>query len=95
MKRTQIQLPDWLFAAAKEVADAKEISLAELVRRGLEYMVATTPGVESEEDEWQLPQPHDLGSQDPFTAPNWREALHTDRLRVVEDRERDDAGSQP
>lgn len=85
MKRTQIQLPDRLFALAKSVADKKEISLAELVRRGLEYMVAVTPGGADRAGAWELPKPQTLESQDPFTDPNWREQLHTGRLRVAED----------
>ncbi len=94
MKRTQIQLPDQLFAAAREVAEQKEISLAELVRRGLEYMVAVTPGAGTTQTEWELPQAYPLSSQDPFAEPNWREKLHTDRLRVAEDKETYDAGSE-
>ena len=39
MTRTQIQLPDALYAQAKRLAEREEMSLAELVRRGLEHMV--------------------------------------------------------
>ena len=85
MKRTQIQLPDWLYALAREVASRKEISLAELVRRGLEYMVAVTPEATGEHHTWDLPRPHALESSDPFVAPDWREQLHGERLRVAED----------
>ncbi len=76
MKKTQIQLPDWLFAAAKDVAAEKEISLAELVKRGLEYMLAVTPRAGDQATKWQLPQPHSLESSDPFIAPDWREQVH-------------------
>ena len=86
MKRTQIQLPDTLFAMARQVAERKEISLAELVRRGLEYMVAITPGTDAA-SEWSLPAAHALDSRDVFTEPNWREQLHTERLKVAEGRE--------
>lgn len=46
MTRTQIQLPDDLYRRAKELAADREISLAELVRNGLEYMLSalTPPG---------------------------------------------------
>jgi len=84
MKRTQIQLPDGLFAAARAVAARKEMSLAELVRRGLEYMVAVTPGDGESQQGWQLPDPHALGSADPFADEGWREKVHTERLRVAE-----------
>ena len=84
MKRTQIQLPDWLFVAARDVAERKEISLAELVRRGLEYMVAVTPETGKTLKEWRLPDPRRLESEDPFMVSDWREKLHAERLRVAE-----------
>jgi hypothetical protein len=37
MKRTQIQVPDALYQQAQVVAEFHEISMAGLVRRGLEY----------------------------------------------------------
>lgn len=44
MTRTQIQLPDELYQQAKALATDREISLAELVRRGLEReLVSLTP----------------------------------------------------
>jgi len=84
MKRTQIQIPDQLYALARDVAAQKEISMAELVRRGLEYMVAVTHGTEKEQKEWELPRARALSSNDPFAEPYWREQLHTERLRVAE-----------
>jgi len=94
MKRTQIQLPDWLFTAARDVAARKEISLAELVRRGLEYVIATTPGTTAGQDEWKLPAPHNLKSIDPFVVPDWRERLHTERLQVADEGEKYDGDSK-
>jgi hypothetical protein len=41
MVKTQIQVPDELYKKAKEIAKAKEWSLAEVFRRGLEYMAST------------------------------------------------------
>ena len=87
MKRTQIQLPDWLFAAAHDLAESKEISLAELVRRGLEYMVAVTPNATEAAREWAIPEARALGSNDPFADPDWREQLHMQRSQVAEDGE--------
>lgn len=95
MKRTQIQLPDWLFRSAHELAERKEISLAELVRRGLEYMVATHPDIGETPGMWQLPDAHRLESSDPFAEPGWRERLHTERLRVAEDRASYDGENGP
>jgi hypothetical protein len=94
MKRTQIQLPDWLFDAARNVAETKEISLAEVVRRGLEYMVAVTPEAKRGGRRWKPPRPHALESGDPFLAPDWRDRLHLERLRVAEGREAYDAGEE-
>lgn len=92
MKRTQIQLPDWLFAVAQDVATSKEISLAELVRRGLEYMVAVTPNVGISNKKWQPPASHSLGSSDPFIVPDWREELHVRDLKVAEESAKYNAG---
>ncbi len=59
MVRTQIQLPDELFARAKKICAAREMSLAELARRGIEYTLNVyAPEVDSE---WQLPAPKSLG----------------------------------
>lgn len=47
MTRTQIQLPDDVYDRARKVCKSREISLAELARRGLEYILsvyATQPG---------------------------------------------------
>jgi len=81
MKRTQIQLPDALYVSAKGLADQKEISLAELVRRGLEYLISVSPEASPE---WSLPAGRDLGGNDPFASESWRTELHMDRLRVAE-----------
>ncbi len=84
MQRTQIQLPDHLFDAARALASRKEISLAELVRRGLEYLIATSPETAVSSEDWELPAPHDLNATNPFTNENGRADLHGARLRVAE-----------
>lgn len=43
MIRTQIQMPDQLFQRAKRFAEARETSLAELTRRGLELLLDRWP----------------------------------------------------
>ena len=82
MTRTQIQLPDDLYRRAKALAAAKEISLAELVRNGLEYMLNVSAPPESATKKWELPKPFDLGPRlvDPFADPNWRANLYMTRL---------------
>jgi len=72
MVRTQVQLPDILYARAKRVAERQEMSLAELVRRGLEHMVRVYRSDEDPVPEWQMPDGVALGD---FRAPvsDWRE----------------------
>ncbi len=61
MVRTQVQIPDELYAKAKRLAEQREISLAELARRGLEYMLSVYPTTEGLVPNWQPPQPRHLG----------------------------------
>lgn len=84
MIRTQVQIPGELYANAKRVAARREISLAELVRRGLEYMIAVS-AVDSPAEAWTLPKAKSLGGSDPFAAPGWRADIHRSRLRVAEE----------
>ena len=59
------------------MAAAREISLAELVRRGLEYILAVSASIPSSEAKgWQLPEPMHLGKTDPFADPDWRLKLY-------------------
>ena len=55
MVKTQITVPDELYAQAKDIAKTREWSLAEVFRRGLEYMVSTHPEVVAGES-WELPE---------------------------------------
>lgn len=76
MIRTQIQLPDQLYRQAQQLARGREISLAELVRRGLEYMISVAPEAQVTGEAWTLPRPRNLGGKDPFADPEWRANLH-------------------
>ena len=76
MTRTQIQLPDLLYKQAKQLAEVREISLAELVRNGLEYMLRVSAPIVEPRKEWQLPTPRKLGSLDPFQDEQWRADLY-------------------
>jgi hypothetical protein len=61
MTRTQIQLPDDTYARAKKLCEAREISLAELARRGIEYILSVyDPGLDANR-EWHPPTPRKLG----------------------------------
>lgn len=55
MVRTQIQLPDELHDRAKRFAAAREMSIAELVRRSLEVFFDQHPEPKDVERHWTLP----------------------------------------
>jgi hypothetical protein len=79
MVRTQIQLPDALYSRAKSLAERQEMSLAELVRRGLEHMIRVYRAGDDAGLEWRLPDPVALGD---FLAPlsDWRELASASRV---------------
>ncbi|MGA0333021.1 MAG: hypothetical protein ACO3N7_08610 [Kiritimatiellia bacterium] len=54
MIKTQVQIPDELYRAAKRVARERELSFAEVMRRGLEYIVTVYPTLDKEP--WELPR---------------------------------------
>lgn len=56
MVRTQIQLPDDLYRRAKRFAEAKELSLAEITRRGLELFLDRFPAQPENSSTWVLPR---------------------------------------
>ncbi len=61
MTRTQIQLPDDVYARARKVCASREISFAELSRRGLEYMLSVYAPEPAPAQEWEPPKPRRLG----------------------------------
>jgi hypothetical protein len=77
MIKTQVQLPDALYREAKRVAREREISLAEVLRRGVEYIVRVYPPIPPEQTSWRPPRPKPLGA---FRVPetDWR-SLANDR----------------
>ncbi len=66
MVKTQIQLPDDLYREAKRVSREREISFAEVVRRGVEYITRVYPTAGDRKGEWSPPAPRRLGA---FRAP--------------------------
>ena len=73
MTKTQIMVPDELYTQAKEIAKTREWSLAEVFRRGLEYMVSTHPEVVAGKD-WELPE---------LPAGNFKQGLDGVELRAL------------
>lgn len=71
MIRIHFKLPDELYSEAKRIAAEQGISVAEVLRRGLEQMRLMHPRRPGRCD-WQPPQPIKLGK---FLAPeeHWRE----------------------
>ncbi len=71
MIKTQVQIPDDLYKEAKRVAREREMSLAEVMRRGLEYMTQVYPPLEATKA-WSPPKPRHLGN---FltSSEEWRE----------------------
>ena len=71
MIKTQVQIPDDLYKEAKRVAREREMSLAEVMRRGLEYMTQVYLPLRPS-TKWSPPEPRHLGS---FLASSdeWRE----------------------
>jgi hypothetical protein len=56
MTRTQVQLPDELYQRAKSFAAQRELSLAEMTRRGLELFLARFPETTPPQRTWKLPK---------------------------------------
>jgi hypothetical protein len=55
MIRTQVQLPNELYDKAKRFSREREMSLAEVVRRGLELLFDRYPAEPLSEEPWVLP----------------------------------------
>ncbi len=67
MTRTQIQLPDELYQRAKDFASEREISLAEIARRGVELFLSRFPEHRPNKPAWQLPKINGGGIKVPLS----------------------------
>ncbi|MFA5508022.1 MAG: CopG family transcriptional regulator [Vulcanimicrobiota bacterium] len=79
MKRTQIQLPETLYDQVKRLAEEQEWSIAEVLRRGAEYMVGCYPP--RAQLGWTPPCARPLGD---FKAPcdSWRDLAEAPEGRL-------------
>jgi Ribbon-helix-helix protein, copG family len=55
MTRTQIQLPEPLFGRLRRIAQARDISVAEVIRRGMEIYAMSCPETDLAAKSWTLP----------------------------------------
>jgi hypothetical protein len=55
MIRTQIQFPDPLYRRLKEIAEQKDWSLSEVMRKAAEHFVERFPATETNHEGWQFP----------------------------------------
>ncbi len=55
MIRTQIQFPDPLYKRLKEIAEQRDWSLSEVMRKAAEHFVERFPNHPEDEDNWQFP----------------------------------------
>ncbi len=78
MKRTQVQLPETLYAEVKRLAEEQEWSVAEVLRRGAEYMVSCYP---VREEDWAPPGSQAVG---PFLLEpeQWRDLADSSDARL-------------
>ena len=82
MTRTQIQLPDELYQRAKIFAAQREVSLAEITRRGLEMFLDRFPESPAPKKRWKLPKVDGGGIEVPL--PELREiAAGDEELRSL------------
>jgi len=77
MIRTQVQLPDALYRQLRALAETKEWSISEAVRRSVEILLQSYPKNPASPEEWELPQARSMGG---FLVPpdQWR-SLATER----------------
>ncbi len=62
MIKTQIQLPDELYAKVKQLAHDRELSMSELCRRGLEYMLRVHPLQNTRKSAWKIAAAKPMGN---------------------------------
>jgi hypothetical protein len=65
-------LPDTLYRAAKDLAAREERSLADIMRRGLESILARHPEPPIPPPAWRMPAPRNMNGDAFFDNPDWR-----------------------
>ena len=80
MIKAHVQIPDELYKRAKALAEAKEWSLAEVFRRGLEYMTSVNC-VEAMGERWELPVLSAEQFSDEFDELDLKDLVEEDSMR--------------
>jgi hypothetical protein len=82
MTKTQIQVPEDLFAEIREFARRREWSLAETFRRGAELLLETYPeDAPSPSSAWRAPSSHSVGWKG-LTAEQLRDLALDEQIRL-------------
>jgi hypothetical protein len=82
MIKTQVQLPDELYRTAKAIAEQREWSLAEVVRRGIEYMALAYP-LRTTAKPWTLPMLKEAHFRADFDQLDFKALAEADELRDI------------
>jgi hypothetical protein len=75
MIKTQVQIPDELYHRAKQIAKEREMSFAEVVRRGLEYMAQAYPPSKPKEGVSGFPVLHNFTPAPGFDKLDFRKIV--------------------
>jgi len=80
MKRTQLQIPEPLYAEVKRVAKARDWSVSEVFRRAVEQYVSECPA-EEHGKAWVLPEPRHMGIEK-IPSDRWKEVVADDEGHI-------------
>jgi hypothetical protein len=83
MIKTQVQLPDELYHTAKAIAEQREWSLAEVVRRGIESMALAYP-LRKTSKPWALPLLSEAHFRQDFDKLDLKALAEADELRDIQ-----------
>jgi hypothetical protein len=74
MVRTQIQLPDGLMKAVRDIARIQEITVSQAIRDAVSRWAEAHPGhpMGGTENAWTPPEPVDLGIRKDVPLSEWR-----------------------
>jgi hypothetical protein len=83
MVKTQVQLPNELYRTAKAIAEQREWSLAEVVRRGIEHMALAYP-LRTPVKPWSLPVLKEVHFRPDFDQLDFKALSEAEELRDIQ-----------